>query len=668
MKYTLTLLAALLLAPLSALHAAELKLSALFADHMVLQRERAVPVWGWADVGENVTVEFAGQKKTAVADSSGKWIVKLDAMPASAEPRELRVGSSKVRTPDTRRPTPDLLILTDVLVGEVWLASGQSNMGYRLSPVHDAVAIAASDHPELRFFSEESEGSLTPQTGAKGQWLVSSPKTAPGFTAVGYYFADELRRELKVPVGIVRSSVGGTQAESWLSREAQCKVPELREYCEKQIDAMERFEKNSKAFQKALPEWEAKFGAGDPGNTGFAKGWAKDDFDDSAWQTCPAPVRWQQLGLKGGGIVWLRKTVNVAPENAGKSSGYYICAYDESVTAYFNGHELKMTQEKPTFFHNWVIFPVPGKFTKAGANVIALRVHSLTETGGMWRKPKDLLDGFVDKSTITDEWRYAIEARFPDLTPEARTSLPKAPQAQMMNTASALFNGKIFPIIPYGIRGAIWYQGESNASRGTNYAPLLTALIGDWRARWGVGDFPFYIVQLANYSQVAKEPGNSGEAEVREGQLHVSQRVPNTGLAVTIDIGEENIHPRNKLDVGRRLALQALAKTYDRNVPCESPSYRSMKMEGNSIRIAFDHAEGGLVAKGGPLKRFAIAGADKKYVWADAKIDGATVVVSSPQVSAPVGVRYAWATNPEGCNLYNAAGLPASPFRTDDWQ
>ena len=633
------------------LRATELKLAALFSDHMVLQCEKPVPVWGWAEPGSKVTIEFAGQSKTTLTDANGKWMAKLDPMPPSAEGRDLRVGSIEVH---------------DVLVGEVWLASGQSNMGYLLSPKFDKAAIDSAAHNEVRFFTEKSDGALTPQSDAKGQWVVSSPQTAPQFSACAYYFATELLRALNIPVGIVHSSVGGTQGESWLSREAQNNVPELKEFCEKQMDAMEHFEENSKIFQKTLPEWETKYGAGDPGNTGLAKGWANGDFDDSNWQTCPAPVKWQQLGLKGGGIVWLRKTIYVSPENSGKNSAYNIGGYDESVTAYFNGHELQMAHSKPPFFHNWVVFPVPGKLVEAGPNVVAFRIHSLTENGSMWRKPKGILEGFEDKTTITDDWRCSIETRFPDLTSEARASLPKAPQAEMNNTASCLFNGKINPLVPYGIRGAIWYQGESNTNRGAGYASLLKTLVGDWRTRWGLGDFPFYIVQLANSYDPVKEPGESGAAQVREGQMKAANSIPKSGMAVTIDIGEKNIHPHNKLDVGRRLALQALAKTYGKNVPCESSTYRSMKVEGNSIRIRFDHLEGGLVAKDGPLKQFAIAGADKKFVWADAEIDGETVLVRSPQVPSPVAVRYAWANNPESCNLYNKAGLPASPFRTDD--
>ena len=434
---SLTLITVLLLALPAALHAAELKLAAVFSDHMVLQRDQPVPVWGWANAGEKVTVELAGQTKTAIVDANGKWLVQLGALPASAEPRALKVNSTEI---------------TDVLVGEVWLASGQSNMGYRLSPEFDATAIAAADHPELRFFTEGSEGAIKPQDNGKGEWKVSSPKTVGDCSAVAYYFVDELRRVLKVPVGVIISSVGGTQGESWLSREAQAASPVLKEYAEKQIDAMEHFEENSKLFQEALPKWEAKYGAVDTGNTGFEKGWAQEDFDDSGWQTCKAPVWWRDLGWKGGGVVWVRKAVDVSADKAGKSASIGFGGYSEDVTVYFNNQQLKPSWPRPPrFFNWWAYFNIPPGVVKAGRNVLALRVHSLTENGLVWALPKNIV-GFADRATTDDTWRYCVETCFPGLTPEARASLPKAPEAKLENTASALFNGKIQPLIPYVLR------------------------------------------------------------------------------------------------------------------------------------------------------------------------------------------------------------------------
>lgn len=272
-------------------------------------------------------------------------------------------------------------------------------------------------------------------------------------------------------------------------------------------------------------------------------------------------------------------------------------------------------------------------------------------------------------SLLDDHWKFKIEVPFPELSPEAIKEMPHAPTSDLLqNTHTSLYNAMIHPLVPFAIKGVIWYQGESNTSRSAEYQHLLSLLIRDWRSHWGQGDFPFHIVQLANYGDEAKAPEDSGVARIREAQLRVSQSVTNVGLAVAIDVGEASIHPRNKREVGRRLALVALAKTYGREIVYSGPTYDAFKIEDHSIRISFTHADGGLVAKNGDLKQFAIAGEDKKFVSAEAIIEGKTVLVSSPAVAKPVAVRYAWGTNPEGCNLYNASGLPASPFRTDGWK
>jgi sialate O-acetylesterase len=274
-----------------------------------------------------------------------------------------------------------------------------------------------------------------------------------------------------------------------------------------------------------------------------------------------------------------------------------------------------------------------------------------------------------DPKALDNKWKYHVEKEFPPLPSAAIASLPKTPGAQIQNTSGALFNAMIHPLIPYAIKGAIWYQGESNtnpAQEALDYRRLLPALIADWRSRWGEGNFPFYIVQLANYGTKVTQPSGSNWAVLRESQSNVARTVPDAGLAVIIDIGEgDNIHPRDKKDVGYRLSLLALDRTYGQKMEDSGPIFESMKVEGGAIRLSFTHVAGGLKAKGGPLKYFAVAGGDKKFVWADAKIDGNTIVVSSPLVSSPAAARYAWADDPEGCNLYNSEGLPASPFRTD---
>ncbi len=500
-------LTTLLLASLSALQAAELKLAALFSDHMVLQRDKPVPVWGWADPGEQVTVEFAGQKKTVTADAGGKWLVKLEPMAASVEARTL-VAKSQKEGREAR--------VADVLVGEVWLGSGQSNMALAVSRARDfEKEQAAANLPLIRMFKENSRAAAAPQPDATGQWGICSPETVGTFSATLYFFGRELHRELHVPVGLINSSVGGTPIESWIAAEAQARTPELKAAAE--ADARERA-----AFDEAK---------------------AKANYEK-------ALARWKEQAAKA--------------KAAGKSA------------------------------------PV---------------------------RPRDPLQ--------------AHERR---------------------GESGGLFNGKIAPLIPYAIRGALWYQGEANshAGKGVLYNYQLPLLVTDWRARWGE-EFPFAWVQLPNFRAA------DDWILVREAMLK-TLKLPRTGMAITIDIGESNnIHPTNKQEVGRRLALWALGTVYGQKVSSTSgPLPAGHEVRGSEIVLSFTHTDGGLQAKGGELKGFVIAGEDRQWKPAQAHIEGDKVVVSSPDVKKPAAVRYAWETDP-ACNLYNGAGLPASPFRTDDW-
>ena len=650
----------ILVAPLSALQAAELKLASLFTDHMVVQRDRTVPVWGWANAGEKVTVEFAKQTKTATADVSGKWVVKLDPMPVSAVPGEMKVSRSL---------KPEPLILSDILVGDVWLASGQSNMGFGVKgSLNGEQEIAAATYPALRLFSVAQCATLTPTNAVKGAWQPCSPQTVGEFSGVAYFFGRELHSRLKVPIGLLHSSVGGTPAEAWTRLEAMSAIPGLGERAKKEIAQILAQPEDNKRFPGERDAWERKYGVQPPPISQAARKWADPALDTSDWKHVTLPGRWQNLGFKTGGVFWLRKEILIPEELAGKASWISFNWVSEQYdTAFLNGVEVGRANDKaPGFYNVQRGYPVPGKLMKAGRNVVAFRVVSATEKAGVHQWGKGVFP-FAGLKNVDDNWLLKVEAAFPPLPPEALKSRPKPNDIAFRGVSASLYNGMIVPLIPFAIKGVIWYQGESNAARAPEYRQLLSALIGDWRAQWGQGDFPFHIVQLANYYTDTKDPAESGVAAVREAQLQVSETVTNCGLAVAIDLGEEGIHPKNKQDVGKRLALQALSKTYGQAVPCSGPIYRAMTVDGSAIRITFDHSDGGLHAKNGPLQRFAIADANKKFVWAEAKIDGDTVWVSSPQIKTPVAVRYAWGNNPEGCNLINGQGLPASPFRTDSW-
>ena len=503
---------------------AEVKLPGVFGNSMLLQRDLSVPVWGWADADEQITVRFAGQEKQTKADANGKWMVRLEPMKANAEGQVLEVaGKNSIK-------------LKDVLVGDVWICSGQSNMEWSVRQTMDAEkAIADANQPGIRLFNVPGHTtSALPQDNCPGSWQVCTPQSVPGFSAVGYFFGRKIYQDTKVPVGLIGTNWGGTRIEPWTPPVGFREVPEL----------------------KAISE-------------------AVDRFDPS---TPAGKATWQK--------------------------------YISDVEKWVARTEVALKQGQP------VSAPI------------------------------------------------------------------SAPGYTNATEPTAIYNSMVHPLAPYGIRGAIWYQGESNGGEGVEYFHKMQALINGWRSVWAQKDFPiyFYFVQLADFQQPTDNPaGGDGWARIRDAQTQALS-VPHTGMAVTIDIGAANdIHPRNKQDVGGRLALWALRDVAGQDVVVSGPQYKSMKVDGNAIRITYDHVGGGLMVgkkeglqpteevSSGKLGRFAIADADKNWYWADAVIDGDTVVVSSEKVAKPVAVRYAYSMNPAGANLYNKAGLPAVPFRTDNW-
>ncbi|MDP9170503.1 MAG: sialate O-acetylesterase [Acidobacteriota bacterium] len=499
-KFSYSALAALLLAA-SSLHA-DVKPAALFSDHAVLQSGMSVPVWGTAEPDEKVTVTIDGQSRTATTAADGKWMVRLPNLKAGG-PFDLAMSGK------------NSVVAKDVLIGEVWLGSGQSNMQFTVSRkkasfaglINEDEEIAAANYPQIRMFTGKSARTYEPQSTLAGEWLVCSPETVPGFSAVGYLFARDLQRELKVPVGILTLAFGASTAESWVRREALEADPRLK-------PMLDRFDPLVKYF--------------------------REHPDATTDQAPPSP-----------------QTINARPGRAGKL------------------RDPVQDQHQPT----------------------------------------------------------------------------------------VLFNGMINPAMPYAIRGALWYQGESIVGGKAGvalYPHVMETLVTDWRKLWGEGDFPFIAVQLPALQNVSNNP------MVREGQAQILS-LNKTGLAVTIDIGDpKDVHPHNKAPLGERLTKIALAKAYGRNIEYSGPVYRSMKVDGANVALKFSHADG-MMAKGGSLKWFQVAGADQKFVDAEARIEGDTVIVSSAQVPAPVAVRYAWDNYPDTANLYNGADLPAGPFRTDTW-
>lgn len=647
--------ALLLLAPLSAVsadaNAARPLLHPLFSDHAVLQRGVEVPVWGWAAPGTRVTLTFAGQTRTAVAQPDGTWRARLRPMRASSTGATLEVTTE---TGETGR-------VQDLLVGDVWLCSGQSNMemGMLACEAHDD--IASANLPLIRLLTVPHQVEKQPVPLAPIQWAVCAPESLKqgvygGFSAAAYYFGRKLHRELQIPIGLIHSSWGGTIAEAWTSFEALEKMASMRERLDAFAASRAQAE-NPADFAQVFERWAQQK---DPGT---AQGWSRADTDTTQWKRAAMPQHFENAGVPDfDGTVWLRREFEVPAEWAGKPATLSLGAIDDIDTTWINGKWVGQMNS----YNERRVYKVGADVLRAGKNVLVIRVLDTAGSGGL-SGPADQLfvrpaDAQGSGLSLAGEWQLRDSAPLKDLG-----APPQPPDPNNPNVTTVLYNGMIAPLLPFAIKGAIWYQGESNAGRAEQYRELLPTLIRDWRTRFGVGEFPFYIVQLASFMPTHPEPRENEWAELREAQALTADRVANCGLAVAIDIGEANdIHPKNKRDVGERLALAALAKTYGKKVEYSGPWYRKLKVEGSRIRLSFDHVGGGLTAKGDALKGFAIAGEDRKFVWADAAIDGQTVVVSAPSVPRPVAVRYGWDINPV-CNLYNQAGLPAVPFRTDDW-
>ncbi len=630
--------------------AENIKLPTLFSDNMVLQRDMPVPVWGTADAGGGIEVRINGQVKKTSAEEDGKWRVMLDKMEAGGPFTIQIIGR-------------DTLTFKNVMIGEVWLASGQSNMEMAVRSVKNAEEeIAAADYPDIRLFQVKKTLSLAPlDTVNCPGWALCTPQTVPGFSAAAYFFARKLYKELKVPVGIIHSSWGGSVAQAWTSAEALRTMPDFAEAVDRVIKARGEQQMSMKEYKRILEERFEKVRAGNAGYKDGKPVWNAVDLDDSDWHKINNPTRWETAGYPDlDGIMWYRKSVNIPSSMAKSDLILSLDLINDNDITWFNGVEVGRTNGADKARK----YKIPASIVKAGKNVIAVSVQDIGYSGGLWgKKSKLYIEGRGGKKiSLSGEW--LCKPGFDEI----KMLGPKPDSPIDHNRPTVLYNGMINPLIPYAIRGAIWYQGEGNTGSAYQYRTLFPLMIKDWRARWKEGDFPFLFVQLANFKEKQTEPQDDDWAELREAQL-MTLSLPNTGMAVIIDIGEaDDIHPKNKQEVGRRLALNALARVYGKDVVYSGPIYKSMKVEGNKIRLFFDHVDGGLMFKNGKtLQGFAIAGKDKKFVWGKAKIDGETVVVSAKGIKYPVAVRYAWAANPIG-NLFNRAGLPASPFRTDSWK
>lgn len=620
---------------------ANVRMPLLFSDGMVLQRNKTIPVWGWADPNEKVEVNFNKLTRIITADKDGKWMIGLNAEKAGG-PFELTItGKNKI-------------VIKDVLVGEVWICSGQSNMEFQVSKtMNSEKEINDSNYPMIRHFGVAQDLSGTPKEELKaGKWEVSSKETVGNFTAIGYYFAKKLYGELKIPIGIINTSWGGTNVETWTSREAFQKSDEFKDMIANvpsvNMDAiLETYKKTILENLKKVQGFDVTMA-----NENQFK---EMNFDDKNWPEIKAPSLWenQQLGNMDG-IVWMRKTIILSADDIKNKATLCLSKIDDEDITYINGIEIG----KNTQYDLKRVYLIPENVLKEGKNTIAVRIVDNGGGGGIYGESADLkLNLGIKNIPLDGLWKFNVVNVKISVSPNSYPSL--------------LYNAMVNPLIPYAFQGVLWYQGEANVWRANQYKKAFPLMITDWRTKWNQGNFPFYFVQLSTFDEFG---GNSKKgsrwAELREAQTE-TLKVPNTGMVVTTDIGNaKDIHPTNKQDVAKRLAAIALNDVYGKKQVNSGPMYKSMEIKGNQITLTFASIGGGLSTpdKNGNLKGFEVAGADKVFHQAKAIIKDNKVIVSSESVPNPVAVHYGWADDDTGINLFNKENFPASPFRTDNWE
>lgn len=624
---------------------ANISLPKIFGDNMVLQRDKPIKVWGWASAKEKLTIQLDQQTKTTQADKTGKWQVTL-APEKAGGPFQLTIKGK------------NQLTLNNILIGEVWICSGQSNMEMPVAgwgKINNyQQEINNADYPQIRHFKVANAVSMKLKDDiAGGEWKICSSTTAGEFSATAYFFARELYNRLKVPVGLINSSWGGTQSEAWTSQQAFEQSDEFKDIATlMKQDGTEVVNKRYENRIKSIEKIAGTINAEDVAN------WKNEDYDDSKWLHLQVPGVWESQGLAGlDGVVWFRKTITVSSEDAGKEAVIELSKIDDRDKTYINGIKIGETN----VHSDQRKYTIPAGLLKTGKNIIAVRVEDTGGDGGIYGDKADVkltIGGNI--LPLAGEWNYKIESV---LKPSSALGPNDYP--------SLLFNAMINPLIPLTVQGVIWYQGETNAGRAYQYRKAFPLMITDWRKHWNEPDLPFYFVQLAGFGS-ADANSNKGStwAELREAQTKTLS-LPNTGMAVITDIGNPfDIHPKNKQEVGRRLALIALHDVYKNEGEYTGPVYQSMEINNNKIILSFTHAGNSWQVKDkyGYIKGFEIAGSDQKFRWAKAEIQGDKIIVYQDSLTNPVAVRYAWADDTSEANLFNEQLLPVAPFRTDNWK
>ncbi|HVY75878.1 MAG TPA: sialate O-acetylesterase [Puia sp.] len=632
-----------ILCALFCLSQAQVRLPRLIRDSMVLQRDAKVNIWGWASPGEKIAVKFNGRTYKTKTGAEGKWMLQLQPTKAGGPYTMEIAGKNKIT-------------LYDILVGDVWICSGQSNMVHqmKLHSVRYADEVANANYPEIRHFwiptATNLEGPAADLPG--GSWKSANPKDIGEFSAVAYFFAKALYEKYHVPIGLINASVGGTPIEAWTSEEGLKEFPAIEKTIEKNKDTAytNSFGRRNSGSIPARPQ--------DKGLTS-AIPWYDPAYVPKEWRAINIPGYWEDQGVKDlNGSVWYRREIDVPASMTGKAAKVFLGRIVDADFLYINGKLVGNT----TYMYPQRRYAVPADLLKPGKNLFVVRVINNSGKGGFVPdKPYCLIAG-NDTVDLKGYWRYKVGEVF-----IPRSGFGGGSGFSAQNQPTSLYNAMLAPATNYAIKGFIWYQGESNTSHAAEYAKIQPAMIADWRRQWKQGDLPFLYVQLPGFGDYNYLPASSQWAELREAQLK-SLAVPNTGMAVAIDLGEWNdIHPDRKKEVGDRLALAAEKIAYGEPIVFSGPIYQSATIEVDKIIVSFTHTGGGLTTNDGEAPtEFAIAGTDKKFVWAEAKIVGDKVIVWNDEVKEPKYVRYAWADDPVNPNLYNKEGLPASPFRSDD--
>ncbi len=637
---------------LSALAAAFLLLSAdagaavrlfnLFKDNAVLQRDKPCAIWGWADKGETVAIQLKAQSFKSTADAKGRWKIMLPPQPAGG-PFVITVSGSNA------------IILHNVMFGDVWICGGQSNMQMRVRKTGYSPDSAKDNNPFIRVFTVAVATDFVPlDTLGGGEWEVASLASVPEFSATPYFFGRQLQETLHVPIGLINNSLGSTLIETWMSPDAISAFPQFKAFYDAFLRLQKGFAAYHEAFEKARPDWERRYYLKD--DPGLEQKWFLPETDVSGWKPMTLPAYWEDKGLPDyDGSVWFRRGFDLPAEYAHSGARINLGEVDDYHIAWVNGHKVGETFGNK----NYTTYPVPDSVLKPAGNVLVVRVFDAGGKGGM--------HDFMWHQELAGEWRYKPGVRIK----ASAFKKPVLANASTYSSPSLLYNGSIAPLTPAAIKGVIWYQGESNAPRAEEYRELFPAMIRDWRAQFAQGDFPFLFVQLANYGVEPSNPEESAWAELREAQA-AALSLPNTAMTVAIDIGEAaDLHPKNKPELGKRMGITALKQFYNARIVDMSPFYDHMQVRGDSIFLFFKNITINPLAtddKYGYVRGFTIAGADRIFRWAKATIRAAnTVIVYAEGLHTPVAVRYGWADNPGRLDLYNSAGWPAVPFRTDNW-